>query len=63
LANPYFLPHPNPLNQLEQASSLSKTTRGVWQMNTDIRSENEIVIEIEELEAKIAPSSSSSFLD
>jgi hypothetical protein len=32
-------------------------------MNTDIRNENEIVIEIEELEAKIAPSSSSSFLD
>ena len=32
-------------------------------MNTDIRSENEIAIEIEELEEKIAPSSSSSFLD
>ena len=32
-------------------------------MNTDIRNENEIVIEIEELEEKIAPSSSSSFLD
>jgi len=32
-------------------------------MNTDIRSENEIVIEIEELEEKIAPGSSASFLD
>jgi hypothetical protein len=33
-------------------------------MNTQvIRNENEIVIEIEELEDKIAPSSSSSFLD
>lgn len=32
-------------------------------MNTDIRNENEIVIEIEELEEKIAPSSSADFLD
>jgi hypothetical protein len=33
-------------------------------MNRDIiNNENEIVIEIEELESKIAPSSSSSFLD
>jgi hypothetical protein len=33
-------------------------------MNTQIvHNENEIVIEIEELEEKIAPSSSSSFLD
>jgi hypothetical protein len=32
-------------------------------MNTDTRNENEIVIEIEELEEKLAPSSSSSFLD
>jgi hypothetical protein len=32
-------------------------------MNTEIRIENDIVIEIEELEAKTAPSSSATFLD
>jgi hypothetical protein len=63
LAAPYFLCPLNPLNSADRANVLLRNEKG-YPMNAEIiRNSNEIVIEIEELEEKIAPGSSATFLD